>query len=127
MSRHIIFVSCYMYIYIYCHVINDERQFGLAVKFIEHFNTQLMTTLYRSLSHRVVFSVMVFTVLLGSGFQQWTFLCFGPTYSQAGWQSSHTNCDWLSGCMNLTRQSRMSLLFSITTPVHRFPPFVQAK
>jgi hypothetical protein len=32
-----------------------------------------MTTLYKSLSHRLVFSVMVFTALLGSGFQWRTF------------------------------------------------------
>jgi hypothetical protein len=36
----------------YCHTISDDRRvFGLITGFIEHFNTHLVTTLYRSLLH----------------------------------------------------------------------------
>jgi hypothetical protein len=50
----------------------------------------LVTTLHRSLSHRLVFSVTVFTALFGNVFQQWTFLCF-RAHDPAGWRPSHTN------------------------------------
>jgi hypothetical protein len=36
-----------------------------------------------------VFSVTVFTALLGSGFQQWTFLFSGLTSSQDGGHLTH--------------------------------------
>jgi hypothetical protein len=35
-------------------------------------------TVQITITHRLVFSVTVFTALLGSGFQQWTFLCSRP-------------------------------------------------
>jgi hypothetical protein len=47
-------------------------------------------SLYKSLSHRPVFSVTVFTALLGDGFQQWTFLCI-RAHVLAGWRPSHTS------------------------------------
>jgi hypothetical protein len=47
---------------------------------------QLVTALYRSLSHRLVSSV----TLLGSDFQRWTFLCF-RVQVLAGWRPSHAN------------------------------------
>jgi hypothetical protein len=43
-------------------------------------------TLQITITHRPVFSVM----LLGNGFQRWTFLCF-QTHVLAGLQPSHTN------------------------------------
>jgi hypothetical protein len=50
---------------------------------------QLMTTLHTSLSHRLVFSVTVFTVLLDNVFQRRTFCSRAQVL--AGWQPSHTN------------------------------------
>jgi hypothetical protein len=46
-------LESYPYTLWYCHVIwSDYRQeFGLVVGFIGDFNTQLLTTLYKSLSH----------------------------------------------------------------------------
>jgi hypothetical protein len=40
--------------------------------------------------NRQVFSVTVFTALLGNVFQQWTFLCF-RAHVLVVWQPSHTN------------------------------------
>lgn len=51
-------------------------RFGLVITFIEHIITKLMTTLYKSLSHKLVFSGTVFTALLGNVFWQWMSLCF---------------------------------------------------
>jgi hypothetical protein len=42
-------------------------EFDLVIEIIGHFNTQLVSTFYKSLSHRLVFSVTVFTALLGNG------------------------------------------------------------
>jgi hypothetical protein len=52
-----------------------DTGFGLVMRFTAHFNTQLVIRVRRSLSHRLVFSVTVFTAFPGNGFQQWTFLC----------------------------------------------------
>jgi hypothetical protein len=58
---------------------------GLITGFNEHFNTQLMTTLYRSLAHKdCLFSVTVFTAVLGNVFQQWMFFCSRLMSLQAG-------------------------------------------
>jgi hypothetical protein len=40
--------------------------FGLVIGFIGHFNAQLVTTFYISISHRLVLSVTVFTALLSN-------------------------------------------------------------
>jgi hypothetical protein len=42
--------------------------FGSVIGFTDHLNTQLMAALY-TVTHRAVFSVAVFTALLGSGYQ----------------------------------------------------------
>jgi hypothetical protein len=83
-----------MFWYIHCNtmacdgVIRDG--FGLIIAFVGHFNTQLVITLYKSQSHRIVFPVTVFAALLGNIFQQWTFLsCRAHVLS--GWQQSQTN------------------------------------
>jgi hypothetical protein len=48
-----------------------QTGFGLVMGFIEHFNTQLVTALYKPLSHNtLVFSATVFSALLGNAFQQ---------------------------------------------------------
>jgi hypothetical protein len=52
--------------------------------------TQLVTPLYKSLSHRLVFSVTIFTAPLGNIFRQRTFLCF-RAHVLAGWRPSHTD------------------------------------
>jgi hypothetical protein len=45
----------------------------LVIIFTGHVNTYLMNTVYKSVlrKHKLVFSDMVFTVLLCSSFQQW--------------------------------------------------------
>jgi hypothetical protein len=48
-------------------------------------------TLQIAITQRLVFSVTVFTALLGNVFQQCTFLCF-RVHALAGWRPSHTNC-----------------------------------
>jgi hypothetical protein len=60
--------------------------FGLVHAFTGHLNTQHVTTLYKSPSHKVTF----FTALLGNVFQQWIFLC-SRDHVIAGWRPSHTN------------------------------------
>jgi hypothetical protein len=47
-------------------------------------------TLQITITHRLVFSVTVFTALLGNVFQQWKFLCFRAHFL-ACWRPSHTN------------------------------------
>jgi hypothetical protein len=63
---------------------------------LDTFDTQIVTTLYKSLSHRVVFSVTVFTALLYRGFQMRKFLFLGvPDLSPA---SASATLNWLSVC-----------------------------
>jgi hypothetical protein len=71
------------YFHALLHGYSDSILIIKTVRFIGHFITQLMTTLYRSLSHTV------FSVLLGSGFQQWTFFC-SQTRVLTAWRPSHT-------------------------------------
>jgi hypothetical protein len=47
--------------------------FGLMIRFIGLFDTQLVTALQITVTHRLAFSVTVFTVLLDSGFQRQMF------------------------------------------------------
>jgi hypothetical protein len=60
---------------------------GLVIRFLGLLNTIRDCTLQITIIHRLVLSVTVFTALLGSGFQQWTFpfLC---AHALIGWQTS---------------------------------------
>jgi hypothetical protein len=65
--------------YCVCSLINLRilsRDWVTGDRFTDHFNAQLVTTFCRSLSHRLVFSITVFTALLCSVFQQRAFLSF---------------------------------------------------
>jgi hypothetical protein len=90
------------------------------VRYIGHFNTQLVTAFYKSLSHRLVFSVTVFTALLGNGFQQWTSLCSRITSSLAGGHLAPTS--YSSGC----RLRTLSLLMS-ADPLYTASELTQQK
>jgi hypothetical protein len=51
-------------------------RFGFVIRFIELYkHTTHDYTLQITITHRLMFSVKVFTALLGNVFQQWTFLC----------------------------------------------------
>jgi hypothetical protein len=59
--------------------------------FIGRLHTQFVITLLQiTVTHRLVFSVTVFTALLGNIFQQWTFLCSGA-HVLACRRPSHTS------------------------------------
>jgi hypothetical protein len=63
----------------------------MVIGFIELLNTQLMTyNLQITVTHRLTFSVTVFTALLGNVFWQWTFLC-SQAHVLAGWRPFHIN------------------------------------
>jgi hypothetical protein len=48
--------------------------FGFVIRFIRHFNIQLVTAFYKiTTTYRQEFSVTVITALLSSGFQRWIF------------------------------------------------------
>jgi hypothetical protein len=64
-------------------------EFRLVIGFIEILNSSWLHFTI-TITHRLVFSVTVFTAPLGSGFQQWTFL-YSRSHDLAGWQPFHTN------------------------------------
>jgi hypothetical protein len=78
---------------------------------------QLVTTFYKSVSHRLVFSVTTSTALLGSSFQQQTFhLLWVPKLSPASATSfsvpTTATPNWLSACrlsLNPSLDSRFGL------------------
>jgi hypothetical protein len=74
-------------------------------------------TLQITITHRLVFSVTVFTALLGNAFQQWTFLCF-RTQDLAGWRPSHV---LLTTASRLLRNGSWSSLYSLGTDCRETP------
>jgi hypothetical protein len=86
---------------------------------------QLVTMIYKSLSHtRLVFSVTVFTALLGSSFQWWMFpFLWIPKLSLASTTSisllTTANLNWLTACRlsltlySSTHNGSWSLLYSL--------------
>jgi hypothetical protein len=103
-----------------CNRVWLQMGFWLSIRFVELLDTKLVTTLYKSLSHGLMFSVTVFTVLFGKIFQQWTFLC-SQDHVLTGWLSSHTNIliYWLLSQESYLDFSRLTadctLLYSLCT------------
>jgi hypothetical protein len=75
----------------YCHVITVTLD-GVCIgnRIYWTLKTPRDYTLQITITQKLLFSVTVFTALLGNGFQQWTFLC-SRAHVLAGWRPSHTN------------------------------------
>jgi hypothetical protein len=70
---HECILICYCHCHIYCHMLSVlQKGFWLVIRFIGLLNSLWLHTLQITIT-QIVFSVMVFTALLGSGFQWWDF------------------------------------------------------
>jgi hypothetical protein len=87
---------------------------GLVIGFIGHSHSTRECTLQITITQRLVFSVTVFTALLGNVFQQWMFLC-SQAHSLAGWRPSHTSNSRLRTISVLTRNGSWSSVYSSGT------------